>query len=330
MKRRKFILALGGAVAGWPLAARAQVDRVRRIGVLMAHAETDSEFKTYAATFRDELKKLGWVEGRNIKIDFRWGALDDAELRQRSAKELIALHPDLILTQNTPPTASMLQQTRIIPVIFVIVADPVGSGFVGSLARPGGNATGFTIMEPTITGKWLELLKEIAPRVSRAAFMFNPATAPYVAIYLEPFKAAAASFGVEAIFAPVHDRAELDTVIAAQAREPNCGLIVIPDGFLNVHRVEIISLAARYRLPAVYPWRFFPELGGLLSYGSEQRDSFRLAATYADRILKGEKPSELPVQAPVKYELVINLKTAKALGLDVPLLLQQRADEVIE
>jgi putative ABC transport system substrate-binding protein len=331
MQRREFITLIGGAVAVWPLAAQAQQpERMRRIGVLMAHTESDPEFQAYLGAFRDGLQKLGWSEGRNIRIDARWGALDDAELRQRSAKELIALQPDLILTQNTPPTASMLQQTRTIPVIFVIVADPVGSGFVGSLARPGGNATGFTIMEPTITGKLLELLKEIAPRVSRAAFMFNPATAPYVAIYLEPFKAAAASFGVEAIVAPVHDRAELDTVIAAQAREPNGGLIVIPDGFLNVHRVEIISLAARYSLPAVYPWRFFPELGGLLSYGSQQRDSFRLAATYADRILKGEKPSELPVQAPVKYELVINMKTAKALGLDVPLLLQQRADELIE
>jgi putative tryptophan/tyrosine transport system substrate-binding protein len=331
MQRREFITLIGGAVAVWPIAARAQQpERMRRIGVLMAHTESDPEFQAYLGAFRDGLQKLGWSEGRNIRIDARWGALDDAELRQRSAKELIALQPDLILTQNTPPTASMLQQTRTIPVIFVIVADPVGSGFVGSLARPGGNATGFTIMEPTITGKLLELLKEIAPRVSRAAFMFNPATAPYVAIYLEPFKAAAASFGVEAIVAPVHDRAELDTVIAAQAREPNGGLIVIPDGFLNVHRVEIISLAARYSLPAVYPWRFFPELGGLLSYGSQQHDSFRLAATYADRILKGEKPSELPVQAPVKYELVINMKTAKALGLDVPLLLQQRADELIE
>jgi putative tryptophan/tyrosine transport system substrate-binding protein len=331
MQRREFITVLGGAAAAWPLVARAQQDgRMRRIGVLMAHAESDPEFQVYLGAFRDELQKFGWSEGRNIRIDARWGALDDAESRQRSAKELIALQPDLILTQNTPPTASMLQQTRTIPVIFVIVADPVGSGFVGSLPRPGGNATGFTIMEPTIIGKWLELLKEIAPRVDRAAFMFNPATAPYVAIYLEPFKAAAASFGMEAIVAPVHDRAELDTVIAAQASKPNGGLILIPDGFLNVHRAEIVSLASRYRLPAVYPWRFFPELGGLLSYGNQQRDSFRLAAAYADRILKGEKPSELPVQAPVKYELVINMKTAKALGLDVPILLQQRADEVIE
>ncbi len=303
---------------------------MRRIGVLMAHAESDPEFQVYVAAFREGLEKLGWTEGRNIRIDFRWGALDDAESRQRSAKELVALQPDLILTQNTPPTASMLQQTRTIPIIFVIVADPVGSGFVASLARPGGNATGFTVMEPTIAGKWVELLKEIAPRVNRAALLFNPATTPYADIYLNPFKAAAASFALEAIAAPVHDVSELESVVAAQARGLNSGLIVMPDGFLNVHRAETVSLAARYRLPAVYPWRFFAELGGLLSYGSEQRDLFRLAATYVDRVLRGANPSELPVQAPIKFELVINLKTAKALGLDVPLELQRRADEVIE
>jgi putative tryptophan/tyrosine transport system substrate-binding protein len=224
----------------------------------------------------------------------------------------------------------MLKQTRTIPVVFVIVADPVGSGFVESLARPGANATGFTIMEPTIAGKWLELLKEIAPRISRAAFLFNPATTPFRDIYLSPFKLAAASLAVEAIAAPVHDTPELESVIAAHAREPNGSLIVMPDGFLNVHRTEIVSLATRYRLPAVYPWRFFAELGGLLSYGSVQGDMFRIAATYVDRILKGEKPADLPVQAPIKYELVINLKTAKALGIEVPLFFQQRADEVIE
>jgi len=331
MRRREFITLLGGAVAGWPLPTRAQQnDRQRHIGVLMAHTENDPEFKDYLDAFRQGLQKLGWIEGRNIQINTRWGALEKADMRQRSAKELVALRPDIILTQNTPPTASMLQETRTIPVIFVIVADPVGSGFAASLARPGGNATGFTIMEPTITGKWLELLKEIAPRVTRAAFMFNPATAPYVKIYLNTFKAAAASYGVEMILTPVHEKADLDTVIATQAREPNGGLVVIPDGFLNVHRAEIISLAARHRLPIVYPWRFFPEQGGLLSYGSEMRDEFRLAASYVDRILKGEKPGDLPVQAPVKYELVVNLKTAKALGLTVPPSLLDRADAVIE
>jgi putative ABC transport system substrate-binding protein len=206
----------------------------------------------------------------------------------------------------------------------------VGSGFVASLARPGGNATGFIVMEPTIASKWLELLKEIAPSVKRAAFLFNPATTPFANIYLNPFKAAAPSFAVEAIASPVHDLSDLESVIAAQARGPISGLIVMPDGFMNVHRAEIVSLAARHRVPAIYPWRFFPELGGLMSYGNEQRDSFRLAATYVDRILRGEKPGELPVQAPVRFELVINMKTAKALGLDVPLHLQQRADKIIE
>jgi putative ABC transport system substrate-binding protein len=224
----------------------------------------------------------------------------------------------------------MLQQTRIIPVVFVIVADPVGSGFVESLARPGGNATGFTVMEPTISSKWVELLKEVAPRVNRVAVLFNPATTPYASIYLNPFKAAATSFGLEAIAAPVHSVSDLEFVIAEQGRTPSGGLVVIPDGFLNVHRSEIVSLASRHRVPAVYPWRFFPDIGGLLSYGSDQRDLFRLAASYIDRILRGAKPSELPVQAPVKYELVINLKTAKGLGIEVPPLLQQRADEVIE
>ena len=209
----------------------------------------------------------------------------------------------------------MLEQTRTIPVVFVIVADPVGSGFVQSLARPGANATGFTIMEPTVAGKWLELLKEIAPRVNRAAFLFNPATTPYRDIYLKPFKAAAESLAVEAIAAPVHDTPELESVVAAHAREPNGGLIVMPDGFLNVHRSEIVLLAARHHLPAVYPWRFFTEIGGLLSYGSAQSDMFRTAAIYVDRILKGEKSADLPVLAPTN-KLVVNLKTAKALGLD--------------
>jgi putative ABC transport system substrate-binding protein len=331
MKRREFIVRLGGAAAAWPVAARGQEPGgMRRIGVLMAHAEKDPEFQAYVDAFRAELQRLGWTEGRNVRIDIRWGALDDAESRQRIAKELVALEPDVILTQNTPPTASMLQEARTIPVVFVIVADPVGSGFVNSLARPGRNATGFTVMEPTTSGKWLELLKEVAPHVNRAAFLFNPATAPYVAYYLNPFNAAAASLRMEAIAAPVRDRSELEAVVAAHGREPNSGLIVIPDGFLNVHRAEIISSAARYRLPAVYPWRFFAEIGGLLSYGSEQRDQFRLAATYVNRILRGAKPSELPVQAPVKFELVINLKTAKALGLTVSDKLLVAADEVIE
>jgi putative ABC transport system substrate-binding protein len=329
MRRREFIGLLGGAAA-WPLAARAQqLDVVRRIGVLTGFAESDREGQAFVAAFREGLQKLGWVEGRNIRIDYRWAALD-TDLMQRFAKELVALQPDLILTQSTPAAAAMLQQTHTIPIVFAIVADPIGSGFVASFPQPGGNITGFVTMEPTMAGKWLELLKEIAPRVARVAMLFNPATAPYAEYWLNPFKAAAASFAVQAIVAPVHDKSELESVVVAQAREPNGGLIVMPDTFTTGHRSEITSLAARYRLPAVYPYRVFAEFGGLLSYGDDLTDNFRRAASYADRILKGAKPSELPVQAPVKFELVINLKTAKALGLDVPAQLQQRADEVIE
>ncbi|MEX2035638.1 MAG: ABC transporter substrate-binding protein [Xanthobacteraceae bacterium] len=303
---------------------------MRRIGVLMGFAESDPVVQAYLVAFREGLQKLGWTEGRNIRIDTRWATPSDAEARQRFAKELVALQPDLILSHNTPTTAALLQQTRTIPIVFAIVSDPVGSGFVASFPRPGGNVTGFTNIEPTIAGKWVELLKEIAPRVNRVALLFNPATAPYAEYYLNPFKAAAASFGVEAIVAPVHDRSALESVLAAQARVPNGGLVVMTDSFLVAHRAEITSLAARYRLPAVYPFRSFTERGGLLSYGNDLVDSFRRAASYADRILKGATPSELPVQAPVKFELVINLKTAKALGLDVPMQLQQRADAVIE
>jgi putative tryptophan/tyrosine transport system substrate-binding protein len=313
----------------WPLAARAQQpERMRRIGVLMSFAESDPEAQARVAAFREGLQKLGWTDGR-IQIDTRW-ATANVESIQRFAKELLALQPELVLSATTPTTAALLQQTRTVPIIFAVVSDPIGSGFVASYARPDGNVTGFTNFEPTIAGKWLELLKEIAPRVERVAFLFNPGTAPYAEYYLNSFKAAAASFAMETIAAPVRTTSELASVIAAQARDPNSSLIVMPDSFTTAHRVEIISLAARHRLPAVYPFPYFAEAGGLLSYGSDIFDNYRRAATYADRILKGAKPSELPVQAPVKFELVINLKTAKALGLDVPALLQQRADEVIE
>src|SRR5262245_48882108 len=329
IRRREFITLIGGAAAS-PIAARAQqVERMRRIGVLMAYAESDPEGQAWVATFREGVQKLGWAEGRNIRIDTRW-ATPDVEAMQRFAKELVALQPALILSQSTPTTAALLQQTRTIPIIFENIADPVGSGFVTSFSRPGGNVTGFVQSEPTMAGKWLELLKEIAPRVNRVAFLFNPATATYFEYFMNSFKGAAASFGVEAIAAPVHDRSELESVLAQQAREPNNSLIVMPDSFLNAHRVEITSLAARYRLPAVYPYRLYSKVGGLLSYGNDVFDNYRRAAGYVDRILKGEKPSELPVQAPIKFELVLNLKTAKALGLEVPPTLLARADEVIE
>src|SRR5262245_14427299 len=250
---------------------------------------------------------------------------------RRFAKELVALQPDLILSNTTPTTTALLQQTSSISIVFAMVADPVVSGFVASIPRPGGNATGFLTTAGSLGGKWLELLKEIAPRVGKVAMLFNPtAAATFVEHWLNPFKAAAASLAVEAIAAPVRDRFELESVIASQAREPNGGIIVLPDSFTDAHRVEITSLAARYRLPAVYAYRFFTVLGGLLSYGFDLSDNFRRAASYADRILKGEKPSNLPVQAPTKYVLTINLKTAKALGLDVPSQLQRRADELIE
>ena len=331
MRRRNFIAGLASIAIDWPLAARAQQpERMRRIGVLMGYPENDLEGPAFFAAFREGLQKLGWMEDRNIRLDTRWVSPDDAEARQRFAKELVALQPDLILSSVTPTTAALLQHTRTIPIVFATVSDPVGSGFVASLARPGGNVTGFQALLGSLGGKWLELLKEIAPRVARVAMLFNPAVAPYAESFLNPFKAAASSLAVEPITAPVRDTSELESVVAAQARAPNGGLIVMPDTFTDVHRAEIISLAARSGLPTVYPRRPFTELGGLLSYGIDQLDSYRRAAIYVDRILKGEKPSELPVQAPVKFELVINLKTAKALGLDVPWFLRQRADEVIE
>jgi putative tryptophan/tyrosine transport system substrate-binding protein len=327
MKRRDFITLLGGAVGAWPLAARAQQGAIRRIGVLMGFAESDHGAQSGVAGFREGLRKLGWMEGRNIEIDMRWAT---AESMQLFAKELVALQPDFILTSSTPATAAMLQQTRTIPIIFVMVSDPVGSGFVASLPRPGGNVTGFTAIEGSLGGKWVELLKEIAPQVARVVLLFNPAMATYAEYYLDPFKVAAASIGVEAIIAPVHDRSELESVVTTQAREPNGGLIIMPDAFIIGHRAEITSLAARNRVPAIYWSRFFTEFGGLISYGPNGVDEYRRAASYADRILKGATPSELPVQAPIKFELVINLKTAKALGLDIPATVLARADEVIE
>jgi putative ABC transport system substrate-binding protein len=317
---------LGGA-ATWSLAANAQ--QARRIGVLIGFAESDSDARSGLEMFREELQKLGWTEGRNIEIEIR-AAGGDVELIRRFAKELVALQPDLIVTSSTPATAAMLQQTHTIPVIFVEVGDPVGSGFVTSLARPGGLVTGFTPIVGSLGGKWVEVLREIAPRLNRVTLLFNPLTAPFVKDYLNPFKAAAASHGVEAIIVPVNDMSEVESLFTTQASEPNSGFIVIPDVFTIGHGAEIISLAARWHVHAIYWSRSFTEIGGLISYGPNIPDEYRRAVSYVDRVLKGEKPSELPVQAPTKFELVINLKTAKALGLDMPLYLQQLADEVIE
>ena len=329
MRRRDFITLIGGAAASRPLAGRAQQLDRRRIGILMGWAESDSEAQSWLAAFREELQKLGWTEGRNIEMEIRWAA-GDVESMKRFAKELVALQPDLIVTSSTPATSAMLQQTHTIPVIFVLVGDPVGSGFITNLARPDGNATGFTPIEESLGGKWVEVLREIAPRVSRVALVFNPPTATFVKGYLNTFSAAAASLGVETIVAPVNDMPELESLFTKEAREPNSGFVVIPDAFTITHRAEIISLAARWRIPAIYWSRSFTEIGGLISYGPYLPDEYRRAAPYVDRILKGAKPSELPVQAPTKFELVINLKTAKALGLAVPLFLQQNADDVIE
>jgi len=328
MRRRHFLALIAGGSAAWPLVARAQ-QGMRRIGVLMGASENEPEFQTFLAAFREELGKFGWAGGRNLQIDYRWAGLD-AEATKLFAKELVLLQPDLIFSSSTFTTAALLQQTRTIPIIFANIVDPIGSGFVASLARPAGNATGFVNLEPTMVGKWLELLKEIAPHVMRVTAVYHPDTAPYVEVYLTPFKATAPSLAIETIVAPAHDMSEFDSICAAQARQPNGGLFVVPDPYFLTHRAEVALLVAGYRLPAVYFNRAFAEAGGLLSYGNDIADNYRRAASYVDRILKGAQPSELPVQAPVKFELVINLKTAKALGLDVPWILQQRADAVIE
>ena len=329
MRRREFLGVLCGAAA-WPVAAPAQqTGRMRRIGLLMSVPENDPQGQTRIAAFREGLQKLGWMESRNIRIDYRWDG-SDAELRQRAAMELIALKPEVVLTAGTTPTASVLKQTSTIPAIFVNVSDPIGSGFVASLSRPGGNVTGFMNFEASMAGKWLELLKQIAPHVVKVVFLFNPTTAPYAESYLSTFRTAALSFGVKTMAAPVRSVAEIEAAVEKQAQEQNGGIIVMPDGFMSAKRVEVTSSIAQHRLPAVYPYRFFTDIGGLLSYGIDQLDEYRRAATYVDKILNGAKPSNLPVQLPVKFELIINLRTAKTLGLDVPLSLQQRADEVIE
>jgi len=332
MRRREFIASIGATAIASPFVAFGQQSsgKVWRVGILISGAADDPQALTFLAAFRAELEKLGWAEPVNLRIETRWTAPADPESGQRFATELVALRPDVIVSNTTPPTAALLRQTRTIPIVFVSVNDPIGSGFVESFTRPGGNATGFVILEPTLGGKWLELLKEIAPRLARVAFLFNPAQAPTAVYYLNSLKAAAESLGLEAISAPVRDVSEIESVMMKQGGPTNGGLVMAPDGFLVAHRVEIISMAAKYRLPAVYPFRLFAEVGGLLSYGADLPNEWRRAASYVDRILKGVNPGELPVQAPVKFELVINLKTARALGVDVPPTVLSRADELIE
>ena len=332
MKRREFITLLGGAAAAWPLAARAQQrgDRVRRIGVLMNLAGDDPEGQARVAAFLQSLQQLGWTDGHNVRIDYRWGGGDEDRIR-RYAGELIALAPDVILATGAAVVGPLLQVTRIVPILFLNVTDPVGAGFVASLGRPNGNATGFTSIEYGMSGKWLELLKEIAPRVTRAAVIRDPTFASGIG-QLGAIQSVAPSFGVEVspIGVDVRDVSGIERAITAFARSPNGGLIVTTNASAAVHRDLIIALAARHRLPAVYPYRYYVTRSGLISYGPNTIDQYRRAAGYVDRILKGEKPANLPVQEPVKYELVINLKTAKTLGIEVPPTLLARADEVIE
>jgi putative ABC transport system substrate-binding protein len=328
MRRREFIPLLGGAAA-WPMATYAQQgDRVRRIGVLMGLDENDPESKRRVYAFTRALADLGWTDDRNVLMDLRWGG-GDTDRIQALARELVGQQPDIIVTNTTPATASVQRETRTIPIVFAIVADPVASGIVPRLARPGGNITGFSNFEASLGGKWLELLSEIAPGLKRAAVMFNPDTAP-ISTFMPSLETAAGSLKVEPIIAPVHNEVEIEMRINDLGSEPGGGLVVIPDVFSNVHRVSIMSAAARNNVPAVYALSAFARDGGLLSYGVDLVDLFRRAASYVDRILRGEKPGDLPVQLPTKFEMVVNLKTAKALGLTVPPSIRLRADEVIE
>ena len=328
MRRRDFVAALGVAAAAWPLAARAQQpERMRRIGVLAPTAPDDAEAQTRFAALRQGLQRFGWIEGRNLQIDARWGA-GDAGAIGRAATELAALAPDVIVASGSA-AAAILQATRTVPIVFVSVPDPVGSGFVESLAQPGGNATGFIMFEYGLSAKWLELLKEIAPSVTRAAVLRDPAIVAGIGQFAV-IQSAAPSVGVDVSAINMRDGAEIERAVTAFARRPNGGLILAASALAAIHRDLVVSLAARYKLPAVYITRYFVAGGGLVSYGPDFVDQYRRAAEYVDRILKGEKPADLPVQAPTKYDLVINLKTAKALGLEVPPTLLARADEVIE
>jgi putative tryptophan/tyrosine transport system substrate-binding protein len=330
MRRRNFLALAGGTAATLPLHASAQSDRMRRICVLMGLAENDPAQRAIVAAFDKALLDLGWHVGQNIRVDYRWGA-GDPEKIQIAARVFAEQSPDLIVGHTTPVIAALMTQTRTIPIIFAQVSDPIGSHFVESLAHPGGNVTGFTNLEPSMGPKLLELMKEVVPQVDHVAVMFNPIVSPDGGSYfLKPVQTAAPLLSVTARAAPVNNTAEIQAVMAALAQQPNAGLLVMPDVFIMAHRQEIITLAQQYRLPAAYTYRLFPTLGGLMSYGTDLLDLSRRVALYVDRILKGEKPADLPVQMPAKYELVINLKTAKALGLEIPSSVLQRADMVIE
>jgi putative tryptophan/tyrosine transport system substrate-binding protein len=331
MRRREFIAGLGSAAA-WPVVGRAQQsERMRRIGVLIGDlAENDPTGMAYVSAFTRALEQLGWTDGRNVRIDIR-SAAADVELNAKFAKELVGFRPDVILSESTPATAAVKRETQAIPIVFVLVADPIGEGFAASLAHPGGNLTGFTFLESSMIGKWFQLLAEIAPGIKRVAMIFNPVTAPGGGSYFLPFfETAARSFGVEPIIAPVHSDADIERVITTLGREPKGGFVLQTDAFVFARRARIIALAAQNNVPAVYPWPELARDGGLLSYGSDQEDTWRRAAPYVDRILRGAKPEDLPVQLPVKFEMAVNVKAAKALGLTVPQSIMLSADEVIE
>jgi putative ABC transport system substrate-binding protein len=330
MRRREFITLLGGAVAAWSPAARAQQPgAMRRIGVLMAVAESDADVRAGVAIFQQSLQELGWKNGHNVRIDYRWGDAD-AERIQALAKELVDLQPDVLIGHSTPSAKGLLKQTRSIPIVFLTVTDPLGQGLVASLSHPGGNITGFSVFEFSLGSKWLETLKQIAPGIRRVTAIFNPETAPYYGLYLQSINAALPSLAVESIPAQVHSEVDIENVIRKVGSEPDNGLFVLPDSHNVVHRKRIIELATQYRLPTIYYFRYFATDGGLVSYGPDEIDLFRRTAGYVDRILKGTNPANLPVQQPTKFELVINLKTAKAQGLTIPYNLLARADEVIE
>jgi putative ABC transport system substrate-binding protein len=328
MRRRDFITLLGGAAAAWPLMARAQQpERMRRIGVVMAYAGSDPNGQVQVAAFRQALQKLGWIDGRNIRIDFRYASDDSARVRAL-AVELLDLKPDLMVSNSNFITAILQSEVHSVPLVFVSVSDPIGSGFIKDLAQPGGNITGFANFQPTMGGKWLEKLREIAPQVERVGLMLHPEP-PNIG-YLKSAEAAAPSLKIKLVGLEVRNSTEIERVLATFVGEPNGGLIIAPNVVTFANSGLIVALAARYRLPAIYPFAFYAKAGGLISYGFDASDQFRQGAVYADKILRGSKPADLPVQHPTKFELVINLKTAKLLGLEMPLQLQQLADEVIE
>jgi len=330
MHRRDVISLIGGAALSWPLAAHAQqTGRMRRIGVLIAVSQSDQDVRSGLDVFLQSFRALGWTEGRDFMIEYRWGDADTKRIGA-FAKELVERSPDILLAHSTPPVVALLRQTRSIPIVFLTVTDPVGQGLVANLAQPGGNVTGFSVFEISLGSKWLAILKEIAPGIKRVTIIYNPTTAPYYALYLHSIREAAASFAIEPVPVEVHSNTDIERVITSVGGAADGGLFVLPDSFNVVHRKTIIELSARHRVPAIYYFKYFANDGGLISYGPDEMDLFRRVAGYVDRILKGTQPGKLPVQQPSKFELVVNLKAAKALGLKVEESFLRLADEVIE